>query len=156
MSDIYRLGKDAKVYRNSATYLSPSWVEIDVVKDASLKVDAGEWDGSRRGSSGWKQAARTMKNAEIELDMVFVPADAGYVALRNAFLAGTLLDMVVLTGLISVDDNEGLRAEMVVLSLERDEKLEEGIMVKCKVKPGVSTNAPYWVKTASSVLTTVP
>src|SRR5262245_16947930 len=109
MADTFRLGKDAKVYRNTSTYESPAWTAIDIVKDASLKCDAGEWDGSRRGSGGWKQSARTMKSAEIELDMVFVPGDEGYVALRDAYLGGTLIDLAVLTGAIAEDDNEGIR-----------------------------------------------
>jgi len=153
MADTFRLGKDAKVYRStSGNYLAPTWVEIDIIKDVALKCDAGEWDGSRRGSGGWKQMARTMKSAEIDLDMVFVPNDAGYLAIRNAYIGGALLDLLVLTGSIAVDNNEGLRAEMTVLSLEREEKLEEGIMIKSKVKPGVSANAPVWVATLASAI----
>ncbi len=155
-TEYFRLGKDCKAYRNTNTYISPTWVAIDAVKDATLKVEVGEWDGSRRGSGGWKQFAPTMLSAEIELDIIFAPAETGYVALRNAFLGRTIVDMLILTGLIAVDNNEGLRSEMYVFGLDRDEKLEEGVMIKGKVKPAISTNAPYWVNTNASVLVTVP
>lgn len=146
MTDIYRLGKDAKAYRNTNTYGSPTWVEIDIVKDATLSLDKGEFDGSRRGSGGWKQSAGTMKSAEIELDILHKPGDAGYEALRDSFLNNTVIDMAIMDGNILTSGSEGLRAEMEVFSLSREEKLEEGIMVKVKLKPRISTNAPTWLE----------
>lgn len=141
----YRLGKDAVVYRNTGTYGAPTWVAIDIVKDVTLGLQAGEWDGSRRGSGGWKQSAPTMKSADIGLDIVFKPGDAGYIALRAAFVGSSLIDLAVMDGPIATPGSEGLRAEMAVLGFDRDEKLEEGLMIKCKLKPGVSSNQPVWM-----------
>lgn len=47
-----KLGLDAKLYRNTGTFASPAWNEIQNVKDVTLNLEAGKADVTTRGSAG--------------------------------------------------------------------------------------------------------
>ena len=137
------IGLNAKVYRNTGSWGTPTWVEVTNIQDVSLAMEAGEFAGNTRGSK-WKKFARTLLEAGVELNMLHKPGYAGQVAIRNAFLDGTLIDLAIMDGAITTSGNEGLRAEMAVLSYNREEPLEEGLTVSSTVKPGISANEPEW------------
>lgn len=138
------LGLSGKVYRNTGTYGSPTWNEIPNVKDLTLSLEKDESDATTRAGSGWKQTVATLKDASIEWDMIWDPTDADFTALRDSFLNNTTLDLMVLDGANTVTGNQGLRADMQVFNLSREENLTEVMMVKITVKPTFSANAPTW------------
>lgn len=146
-----RLGATAKVYRNTASYSSPTWVEIDIVRDVTLNVENGEWDASYRGSGGWSIFVATLKKAEVDIDALHQPLDAGYIAMRTACMAypPSVVDMAIFNGDLTTTGAgmEGLRAPMAVMSKEATQPLEEGQMDKWKVKPGIDSggHAPVWM-----------
>ena len=49
-----KLGLDARPYRNTAAYASPTWNEVKNVKDLTLSLEAGEADATTRGNGGWR------------------------------------------------------------------------------------------------------
>uniref|UniRef100_A0A7C4QRL3 Uncharacterized protein n=1 Tax=Schlesneria paludicola TaxID=360056 RepID=A0A7C4QRL3_9PLAN len=63
-----RLGLDAKLFRNAATYNTPNWQELKNVKDLTLNVEAGEADASTRGNGGWRAILATLKDGSIEFE----------------------------------------------------------------------------------------
>lgn len=66
-----KLGMEAKLYRNSGTYASPTWTEIQNVKDLTLNLEAGEADVTTRGNAGWRATIASLKDGSIEFDMVW-------------------------------------------------------------------------------------
>lgn len=146
MADAFRLGKDAKIYRNSGSRLSPTWVEVSIVKENTLNLEKGEFDGSTRGTGGWRAKAGTLKDASIELEVMHKPTDAAVIAFMDAFLAGTNIEMQIMDGDRTVQGNEGLHADMQVMSMSRAEPLEEGIVWSITVTPGISDDPPVWYR----------
>ena len=139
------IGLDAKLYYNANTYASPSWTELTNVKDVSLSMDAGEADASTRGSGGWKITEATLRSASIEFEMTWDTSKAWFIALRDAYLAGTLVEMACMDGAIATSGKEGLRAGMSVTEFMRNEPLEGVVTVSVTVKPGPSADAnPAW------------
>jgi len=47
-----RLGLDARLYRNTGSYASPTWNFVQNVKDLTLNLEVGEADVSTRGTGG--------------------------------------------------------------------------------------------------------
>lgn len=138
------LGLQAKVYyRSAGSWGSPTWTEITNVRDVTLNLEAGEFDGSTRGSV-WRRKARTLLDAGVDIELLHKPGNAAQNALRDAFLNGTLIDLAIMDGDITVAGTQGLRAEMSVMSFGRGEPLEEGLTIPVKVTPGISTNSPEW------------
>jgi len=66
----YVLGLDAKLYRNTATWGSPSWDEFTNVKDVKLNLQKAEADTTTRGGNGWRSKTGTLKEGSIEFTMV--------------------------------------------------------------------------------------
>lgn len=140
-----RLGMDAKLYRNSADYASPTWAEVKNVKDLTLNLEASEADVTTRGNAGWRATIAALKDGSIEFEMVWDTADADFTALKNAFFDSTPLDFAVLDGDIETAGTQGLRAVMSITGFSRSEALEEAITVSVTAKPTYSANPPTWM-----------
>jgi hypothetical protein len=144
------LGLDAKLYRNSSTYESPTWVEIENVKDVTLSLEKGEADVTTRANDGWRATKGTLKDASVEFQMVWDTEDTGFTAIQEAYFGNTSLDLAVMSGDITTAGSQGLRAEMDVFSFSRSEALEEAQMVDVSLKPTYSANAPTWMVVSGS------
>ncbi len=141
------LGLNAKLYRNTGTYGSPTWVLVDNVKDLSINKEKGEADVTTRANNGWEATAATLKSATIEWDMVYDPADADYTAIETAWEDGSAIEFAFMDGLITVAGTKGYRMTCAVFGFSRDEALTEAVMVNVSVKPTYAANgpAPYTV-----------
>ncbi|MGH9174993.1 MAG: phage tail tube protein [Vicinamibacterales bacterium] len=140
-----KLGLDAKLYRNSGSYASPTWAEVKNVKDVTLNLEAGEADVSTRGNGGWRANIATLKDASLEFEMVWDSADDDFTAVRTAFLANGAVEFAVLDGDILTAGSQGLRATMSITNFSRSEALEEAIGVSVTAKPTYAANPPEWM-----------
>src|SRR6187455_1224412 len=119
-----KLGMEAKLYRNSGSYASPTWAELDNVKDLTLNLEAGEADVTTRGNAGWRATIASLKDGSIEFDMVWDTADASFTAIKDAFFGGTAVEFAVMDGDIETAGSQGLRASMSITGFSRSEALE--------------------------------
>lgn len=140
-----KLGLDAKLFRNTGTYATPTWDEIANVRDVTLNLEAGEADVTTRGNNGWRATVATLKDGSIEFEMVWDSADTDFTAIRDAFLNKTAVEMAVLDGDVLDTGSQGLRASFMVTSFSRNEPLEEAITVSVTMKPTYSANPPEWM-----------
>ena len=136
---------DAKLYRNTGTYASPTWEEIGNVKDVTLNLEKGEADVTTRANNGSRATVGTLKDASIEFQMVWDTLDSGFDAIRQAFFNNASIEFAVMDGAITDPDSEGLRATFYIFNFTRNEALEEAIMVDVSIKPTYSENAPEWI-----------
>ncbi len=144
----FKLGLDAKLYRNTATYASPTWSELTNVRDLTLSLEKGEADVTTRANGGWRALAGTLKEGSIEFEMVWDPADAGFTAIKDAWFNDESIEFAVMDGALpppSGGTSQGLRATMQVLSFSRSEPLEEAMTVSVTIKPTYAANAPEWM-----------
>lgn len=144
-----QLGLDCVLHFNSGTYAIPTWGSVDNAKDVKLNLEAGESDASRRASAGWKETLTTLKDASIDVEMVYENGDADYETLRDAFLNGTVLDVAAMDQDIANSGAEGLRMQAKVASLSRDEGLENTVMLSVKLRPTPNADSPpEWMSVA--------
>lgn len=145
-----KFGMDAKLYFCAAGIGStPVWTELTNVKNVTLSLTKGEADVTTRANNGWKASAGTLKEASIEFEMVWNTDDAGFTAIKNAYMNNTIIGIAAMDGKID-GASQGLWADCMVTDFSRDEPLEDAISVKVTVKPTYSTNAPVWKETAGS------
>ena len=142
-----RLGLDAKLFRNAASYDTPDWQELKNVKDLTLNVEAGEADASTRGNGGWRAILASLKDGSIEFEMVWDTADAGFTAIKDAFFNNTPIEFAALDGDVATAGSQGLRATMAITNFSRNEPLEEAITVSITAKPTYSEHPPEWMTT---------
>ncbi len=139
-----KLGMEAKLYRNTGSYESPVWAEVENVKDLALNLEAGEADVTTRANDGWRATIATLKDASVEFGMVWDTEDADFSAIQDAYFDGTSIEFAVMDGDIETEGSEGLRATMAVTGFSRDEPLEEAITVTVTIKPTYADNPPEW------------
>lgn len=140
----FTLGKNAKLYRNTATWATPTFDEITNVRDLKQNLTAEEIDVTIRGGGGWDLKAPGNKNGAVEFEMLWDDTDADFTALKDAFFNETSIELLALDGSSATSGKQGLRADMSVLSFERNEPLRGPITVSVKVAPTNSTNTPVW------------
>ena len=140
-----RLGLDAKLYRNTGTYETPTWVEMTNVKDLTLNLESGEADVSTRGAGGWRATVATLKDGSIEFEMVWDTEDAGFTAIQQAWFGNTSIEFAVMDGDITTSGSQGLRATFSITKFSRNEPLEEALSVSVSAKPTYAANAPEWM-----------
>lgn len=141
------LGLDAKLYRNTSTTETPTWVEIQNVKDVTLNMEKGEADVTTRAAAGWKQSVATLKEATLEFDMVWDPGDSGLTEIMDAFMQNTSIELAVMDGPIppaAGQTSQGLRALWTVLKFAPNQPLEEAVTVSVSLKPTYGST-PEWL-----------
>lgn len=143
-----KLGLDAKLYRNTGSYGSPTWNEVKNVKDVTLNLEAGSADVTTRGNGGWRANIATLKDASLEFEMVWDTADDDFTAIRTAFLTNAAIEFAVLDGPVATSGSQGLRASMAITNFSRAEPLEEAIKVSVTAKPTYAANPPEWMTAA--------
>lgn len=135
-----RIGLDAKLYYNSATYASPTWVEIDDAQDVTLTIEASEGEVKRRASTFTEYIA-ALKDASIEFDLVNDASSSVQTALSNAFFNRTAIEVLALDGDVEDTGSEGLRMTCAVTNWSRNEPLEEVLTRSVTLRPTPNEDA---------------
>jgi TP901-1 family phage major tail protein len=135
---MYKLGLEGKLYYGDAGSTASN--ELTNAKDVTLNLEAAEADITTRGNNGWRATVAALKDASVEWSMVWDSADAGFTAIKNAYLNGAAIALAIL----DAADGEGLDADFAITSFSREEPLEEAMTVSVTAKPTYSTRAPVW------------
>ncbi|MDH4201411.1 MAG: phage tail tube protein [Phycisphaerae bacterium] len=135
----FLLGMNAKIYQG-ATAADPSTLdpatltEMGNVKDVTLSLEAGEADVTTRANSGWRATAPTLRECSCEFDMIWKPGDAGFEAIKAAFLSAGTVALAVLTGAHNESGAEGPVGNWSITNFSRSEALEEAVTVSVTAK----------------------
>jgi len=133
-----KLGLEGKLYHGAAGATANT--ELKNAKDVTLNLESSEADVTTRANNGWKATVAALKDASIEWTMLWDPADAGFIAIRNAYFGNSAIALAVLDG----ENGEGLDADFAITKFSREEPLEEAMSVSVTAKPTYSTRAPQW------------
>lgn len=137
-----KLGMEARLnYKTGGQDGAGSWTELANTKDVTLNLETGEADVTTRANSGWRATVATLKEASVEFEMVWDTADAGFAAIKNAYLNNDPIGLQVLDG----EDGQGLQADFMITAFSRSESLEEAITVSVTAKVTYSVTPPSWI-----------
>jgi hypothetical protein len=137
-----RLGLNAKAYRNTGSYGTPTWTEMKNIRDATLGDQMAEADVTRRASGGFRETEPTLREISFDYDAVNVVGDAEVTAVLTGYAARTALDIAIMDGDITTAGSNGVRARFKVFKRERSEELENAQMLAFSFKPCADTNPP--------------
>jgi len=113
-------GIGAKLYYNSATFGSPTWVALTIVRDVTMNRKATLADVLTRSTRAMRKVP-TMFDISISGSWPADVDDTGYLVVRTAFLAGSTLDVMCLTGVSTNNGEEGWRFEAVIADMTQDQ-----------------------------------
>ena len=135
-----KLGLDAKLFRGTAG--TQGSIEVTNVKDVSLSLESGEADVTTRKAKGWKLSVATLKEASLEITILYDTEDEDFLAFKEAYFSNTPISLFVTDGDTTA---HGLDADFSVTGFTVDQPLEEAVTVKVTAKPTASDRAPVWV-----------
>lgn len=144
------LGMECKLYHNTGTYESPTWIEITNVRDVNFDLNSSEADVTTRGNNGWRALRRGLKEASVTFEMIWDTADTNFEAIQEGYFDGTSIEVAVMDGPIATAGSEGLRATMSVLTFSRQEPLEGAVTASVTLKPTYAAVAPAWMVVGGS------
>lgn len=135
-------GLDCKLYRNTNTYASPTWVEIENVKDLSVPDEKTMADAATRRSAIAEEVG-TLRKLGVEFNMVKDHDDADWEAIHDAYWAGTVVDILCLDGSKDVVGSRGVRFGCEVAKFDEEQNLEGVVMNNVRLSPSrKSANPP--------------
>ena len=135
MSQTYVLGMNAGLYQGPAGTTTPSTMsEVDNVRDVTLSMEAGEADITTRGNGGWRATAPTLRQCNVEFQMVWRPGDSVFEAIKTAFLTAGTVALAVLDQKSSIAGAQGPLGDFSITAFSRNESLEEAIVADVTAK----------------------
>lgn len=136
------IGKDFNVFRNTGTYAVPVWNKVTKSRDASVSVD---WDTAevKNRSSNFVKEKPTFKRVQGEFECSYDTAPDDFVALRDAALNGTSIDLWFADG-EDATGTQGVRADFLLKTLGVDAPVENEGTLRFAAVPHVTANDPTW------------
>jgi hypothetical protein len=139
-----------KLYRNSGTYQSPTWVLVDNVGTIDVTLAPDKTELPLRKMGGWKAFVPGLFDYMLAFKMLYDLADASQSALRTAFFSRAGIEFLILDQAYTVAGAYGIRATMGIFKFPRTEEIEGAMMVDVELAPTYAANAPSEYTAAGS------
>lgn len=138
------IGLNAKTYRNTGTFGTPTWTLMTNITDMTLDDSMDEADTSTRGGGGFSASEPTLRNLELTFGMINKPGtNAEFEAVLDAYTGRTSLDLAVMDGVITTIGQRGVRARWKVHQFPRAQELRGAQTIEVVMKPCIDdTNGP--------------
>ena len=138
----YLVGGEARLYYNSASYDSPTWVENDNVGDldgpdartAALVKIRRNWPDNRY-LPGSRERGLTWTSV-----LVKGTADTVLTHFLNCYANGTPLDLAIVDGDIEVAGTTGKRDYYILTKKDESEPIDDTITIAFEAKPAANNN----------------
>lgn len=131
-----KAGWQYKLYRNVNTFGSPSWNEVDNVKDLQMPHGGEEDDVTIRRHGAYKASMLAQKEIGATFEMLIDYADADFLAFRAAHYDRSTIDVAIVDGDISVSGAKGMRFVAAVVKFDEDQSLAAFGRVSVEIKQG--------------------
>ena len=144
-----RVGVNQALFYNSATYASPTWVEVAAAIDVALDITRTMAEIKAR-SSIWIGHLPAMAEAPLTFDMIGDTSLTPFNVIRDAVIAGTLVDFAVCDdAAIATSGADYFRADYYLDSFGLKQGLEDGEKVDVKgVLAYSAAHTPAWTDVA--------
>lgn len=141
-----KLGKNAKVYRNTGTYDSPTWVEIDIVQDVTINLTYSEVVATYRGASDYEMTIPVKAMISVDVMILHQTQDSNYQALRAAAIAKSSMGFLITDTTRTTQYAEGPRLVACIFEFTRAEPIDGLETDKLTLKPTLTipAQAPSW------------
>jgi predicted secreted protein len=144
------LGLEVTTALNTATIASPTWDVVGPIKDETLNMSKSLVDVTTRLANGWRLQRGALKEATIDLQLLYLPDDTDFQAFQEAFFDGTQLIIGLFDGDIEVDGTyNGLHSAVNVTGFSIPRNLEDAVVVDVTLVldlEDTTNTAPSWAE----------
>lgn len=118
-----KLAIDAKLYYNTGNYATPTWTEIDLVRDLQFNPTWDKAEAFTRGNRA-KHYGKTLVEVGFTASVQVSDTDTGYKTLTTAHASSTaVVDMLMLDGADDSNGAEGVRFDAGVFAAGEDQSI---------------------------------
>lgn len=150
--DTAKVGINGAVYRNEGTEGSPTWTEINRVRNVQPSFP---WDlvlvDSRETRA--KQYVPTQVDIGAQLEVRASNENAGYLALFDAHVLHEEIDLLILDGKLTDEGARGIRASWYVSLTGQTQGVGDAVYSTFDLKPGVAFTPKAIVVGSASAIT---
>lgn len=139
------LGANCFFLLNSGTIDTPTWGEMNNVRDIEPSVSFTDVEVSARFGGGYKVHEPALADLSFSTEHLYDPYDVQLSILRVSALARTLLDVAIMDGPIDTDGSQGYRVQVKAFSHKRSEMVDGILSESFEWKPCYSTIAPQYL-----------
>ena len=137
------LGLDCRLYVGPAgaalNVLNAPANELTIARSVELSLTSSLADVTVR-KSAWRLQRRALKEASINVELLYSPGDPVFKLLFAAYDNGTPVGVFVSDGFSS-----GLLCDVSVTEFSQPQPLEEAVLVKATLLPTFTTRYPVWI-----------
>lgn len=127
-------GRKWKVYVNSATHASPTWVEIPEGQDISFPFQTDQLEWLDRGTT-FKQYIDGYTDIGLEFPITYAVGNANHETLFAAAIARTILDVCVMDQAVATSGADGFRFFAMVFGFDTSAPIADKTEVSVVLKP---------------------
>lgn len=136
----YKSGIGCGTYRNTGTFGTPSFTLQSLVASVSPSMQWQISDAPSRASAV-NLHGKSILDVTFGVMMRADDADTGWAAWVAAFYGRTtVLDLLILNGLIATEGAQGMRAEFLVTGMDEAQDLNGAVMTNFTLKPTFTSN----------------
>lgn len=147
-------GADAKAFRNTGTWASPTWAELEDVSDFASNLS---WEQISLATRACKINLYEPGQGELEIPFkIRVSTGADYLAIIAAVQTRARLDVMILDGPLA-ENSRGFRAQFYVFQKNQDQALASGLFDDLILKPAVPddpSRLPQYVSVGAAAAVT--
>lgn len=142
------LGRDAKLYFKVGGHVAGggAWVEATNVRDLDSDYSKESADTTTRGSGGWKTERGTIRGSGIKFEMLFLPADELFIALKDVFLDTEEKIGIQCLSAAVADGGEGLQGDFMVKTFQPKQPIAGVQSVDVEIMLTDSEDPPVWLE----------
>lgn len=129
------VGFQGKLYYNSATYASPTWVLIPNVGDIKMTDEADEGELPLRAGGGFMLYVSGLRKIGWEWSSMHDNADTQIAAIGTAYAARSIMEFLILDGSSTNTGSAGFRVSCMITKFPRQEELSKPMMRDIGIKP---------------------
>jgi hypothetical protein len=139
------LGINAKVYRNTGTWGSPTWTEVPEFE--SVQIDPRYTEGeSNSRDSRFARGKLTLAGCSATARLKVKPGNTNFESLMDAFALATAVDLLILDGPRTTVGSRGIRAEFNLMAAGDDQGITSRLYRDLALNLNDSDNLPKWAK----------
>ncbi len=135
------IGNSARIYRNTGTFASPTWVEWDVI-DATIAISHNSVDATSRGSGGVKMSAPTLMSIEVSGTVFKDKQSAVFLDMETANAAKATVGVAVMDGSISDSSSDGWQMDAFFDSWSEGQPIDGLNVIDWTLIPARSADKP--------------
>lgn len=135
-----RIGLDGFLYRNTGSYSTPTWSELEHVKDLTIAAEVNEVDASDRASV-FALIEKGLIQFTVEFSYRYADGDTEWEALITELLArGSGQEFAIMDGDITDSGEVGWRMDAHVMAANQSQELETAQALDVTLKPCANAN----------------